>query len=195
MKLGTSRRGTLLPALVAFLVLATIGAALAGTGTFASRPNVDVTVSDPPRTGHRDAGRPGGETGPSSGETGTDDITDDGDDVAATCARAIEEGETALERAHGLDRAIEAIVANCARGHTQGLLNALARLQANQDRRAEREHGADPNEHASDGANGPGGKADPKGAEPKDHGGRPEEPGRSAGHASASASSHGASSH
>lgn len=191
MKLGTSRRGTLLPALVAFLVLATIGAALAGTGTFASRPDVDVTVSNPPRTGHRDAGRPSGETGPSSGDTGTDGVTDDGDDAAAACASAIEEGETALERVHGLDRATEAIVANCARGHTQGLLNALARLQANQERQAEREHGADPNE----GANGPGGKADPKGAEPKDHGGRPEEPGRSAGHASASATSHGASSH
>ncbi len=196
MKLGRSRGGTLVPALVAFLVLATVGAALAGTGTFGTRPDADATASDAPRSGHRDADHPSGGAGPSGSETDADDPAGDtGADDPAGCADAIRDGETALERAHGLERASDAIVANCERGHAQGLLNALARLQENQERRSEREHGTGPNEHANGNANGPGGEAHPHDTGAKDED-RPDAPGRSAPHANANAhASHSSSTH
>ena len=178
-----------MPALVAFMVLATVGVSLAGSGSFATHPNAKVSVSDGPRAGHRDDDGPGGEVGSSVTDAESEDVTSP--DEAAGCEAALEAGDTALEVELGLDRAVQAILENCARGgHVQGLLNALAHLQGNQERQGSTEHGTGPNENANENANGPGGHADPANFEVAPGHGPPDEPGRSSSHANGNAASH-----
>ena len=175
----------MVPALVAFMVLATVGVSLAGSGSFATHPNAKVSVSDGPRAGHQDEDGPGGQIGSSVADAGPGDVTSP--DEAAGCEAALEAGDTALEVELGLDRAVQAILENCARGgHVQGLLNALAHLQKNQERQGATEHGTGRNANE----NGPGGHADPANFEAAPGHGPPDEPGRSSSHANGNAASH-----
>ncbi|HSD49282.1 MAG TPA: hypothetical protein VLE71_05560 [Actinomycetota bacterium] len=175
MELGTSKPGTVAPALVAFLVLAG-SAALAATQE--PTPNASpgrpaVTPVQTGRLGHQ------GDEAPE--ESVTPDATSPTVDVEG-CGNAMTDGDTALEHAHGLDRAIQAILERCGRGSTtQGLLNALEHLRenkakhearGNQGQRGE-DHGK-PSDHPGKSDENPGksgqdhGKA---GGQPQDDGG------------------------
>ena len=125
MKLGTSQRGTGVPALVAFMVLAGVGVALAGMPEPAGlpEPTPSVSPSSPGRSGHH------GETPGVKPSPSTDPL------IVEACTTALETGEGALERQHGLDRAIGVILENCGKSpQATGLLTALGHLEANQAR-------------------------------------------------------------
>ena len=132
MKLGTSQRGTLLPALVATMVLAGIGVSVAGQPNHPAAPAVSPSRTASPHVGH-------------SGESdaGPDETPSADDETSSTaCGDALEVGSAALEDRRGLERAIEVILADCGRNHaSQGLVNALQHLQDNLDRQADAEHG------------------------------------------------------
>ncbi len=146
MKLGTSQRGTGVPSLVAFLVLTGVGVALAGMPEPAGppQPSPSVSPSPPGRSDH-------GETPGATPSTSADPRTAD------ACTTALEAGTDALERRHGLDRAIEVIIQNCGKSQqATGLLTALGRLEANRARQEANEErqdpgrrGGQPNEHAN----------------------------------------------
>lgn len=150
MKLGTSQRGTGVPALVAFMVLAGVGVALAGMPEPAglSEPSPSVSPSSPGRSGHH------GETPGVKPSASTDPV------IAEGCTAALDTGAGALERQHGLDRAIDVIIENCGKSpQATGLLTALghleanqARQEANQERHDAGHQGGQPNEHANDSA-------------------------------------------
>lgn len=126
MKLGTSQRGTGVPALVAFMVLAGVGVALAGMPepTGLPEPTPSVSPSSPGRSGHH------GETPEVKPSTSMDPV------IVEACTAALEAGTGALERQHGLDRAIEVILENCGKSRqATGLLTALGHLETNQARR------------------------------------------------------------
>lgn len=125
MKLGTSRSGTMAPALVALLVLAGSAALAATQEPTPSAPAPSPTISP------FQAGRLGHQGDEAPEEPVTPDATSPTVDVQA-CGDAMTDGDTAIERAHGLDRAIQAILGRCGRGPTtQGLLNALEHLREN----------------------------------------------------------------
>lgn len=133
MKLGTSQRGPLLPALVATMVLAGIGVSVAGQPNHPDAPTVSPSHMVSPHAGHS------GEAGHESNDVS---LTDDEASSTAACGDALEVGSAALEDRRGLERAIEVVLANCGRNHaSQGLVNALQHLQENLDRRADAEHG------------------------------------------------------
>jgi len=139
MKLGTSRRGTLVPALVAFTVLA-------GSVAFASRAERSPAPDPATAVAGIQAGRWGhhGDDGPLG-----DPSTSPSADPSQPCEGALESGSAALGRSHGLERAIQVILDRCGRiPAARGLVNALARLEGNRERQAANEHGDhDPNEH------------------------------------------------
>lgn len=148
MKLGSSRRGTGVPALVAFMVLASVGAALAGQAAPSGTPEPSPSVSDvqPGRSDHQSE-TPGSRPSPSVDPAVTD-----------ACTGALEAGSEALEQQVGLGRAIEVILENCGKSpQAQGLLTALGRLEANQERQGANPPGGQPNEHANERATHDGG--------------------------------------
>jgi len=150
MKLGTSQRGTLVPALAAFMVLAGVSVSLAARPdpTPTPEPSASVTVAQPGRSGHHDDEGPGGSDEPSSSEGPSADSL-------AACASALDVGDVALEEQRGLERAIEVVLANCEKNPAAvGLVNALEQLRANQERQSANEHGGQPNENASEQASG-----------------------------------------
>lgn len=182
MKLGTSQRGTTVPALVAVMVLASVGVSLAGRPERTShlKPSPSVTHAQPGRSGHQ---------GVAPTETDTSPSPDPAADVSQACASALDAGNDALAKETGLAHAIEVVSVNCAEEpQAQGLLNALEHLLANQERQAANDHGGRPNE----GANAAGTDAD---AIPPGHAKGTHEPGgkgQDAEHANehASASTH-----
>jgi hypothetical protein len=157
MKLGTSQRGTGVPSLVAFLVLTGVGVALAGMPEPAGPPEPSPSVS-PSLPGRSDHGEIPGATPSTSADPGT----------AEACTTALEAGTDALERRHGLDRAIEVIIQHCGKSpQATGLLTALGRLEANrarQEAKQERQdpgrRGGQPNEHANGAATNDQGSSD-----------------------------------
>ena len=135
-----------MPALVAFMVLAGVSVSLAGRPdpTPAPEPTASVTIAQPGRWGHRGDEGPGGSDEASLSEEWSAD-------AAAACAAALEAGDVALEEQHGLQRAIEVVLANCEKNPAaQGLLNALEHLSAHQERQNASEQGGRPNENASE---------------------------------------------
>lgn len=163
MKLGTSQRGTGVPSLVAFLVLTGVGVALAGMPEPAGppRPSPSVSPSSPGRSGDH------GETPGVTPSTSVDP------EDSEACTTALEVGTDALERRHGLDRAIEVIIENCGKSpQATGLLTALGRLEANrarqeanQERQDPGRRGGQPNEHANGAATNDRGPSDQAPAE------------------------------
>ena len=154
-----------MPALVAFMVLAGVSVSLAARSDRAAVPEpiVSSAVSPPGRSGHHGDEGPGGNGEPSPS-------ADPPTDVTAACSDSLAVGDAALEREHGLDRAIEVIVANCEKSPAaRGLVNALQHLRANQERQNANVHGGQQNENASasgstgtppghtEGGNAPGG--------------------------------------
>jgi hypothetical protein len=161
MKLGTSQRGTGVPALVAFMVLAGVGVALAEMPEPAGplEPSPSVSPSAPGRSGLH------GEIPGVKPSTSTDPA------IAEACTAALETGTGALERQHGLDRAIEVIIENCGKSpQATGLLTALGHLEANQARHDAGEHGGQPNEHANDAPAHERGPSDPHVSSDDPHG-------------------------
>lgn len=164
MKLGTSQPGTVAPALVAFLVLAG-SAALAATQEPAPNPSPRG-----PTVPHVQTGRLGRQADGALKEPVTPDPTTPTVDVD-DCGNAMTDGDAALDRAHGLDRAIQAILERCGQGPTtQGLLNALEHLRQNK---------------AKHEAHGNQGKSD------QDHGKPSDDPGTSDGSPGKSGQDHG----
>ncbi|HEU4356621.1 MAG TPA: hypothetical protein VFT27_13615 [Actinomycetota bacterium] len=158
MKLGTSKPGTVAPALVAFLVLAG-SAALAATQEPA--PNHSPRA---PAVPHVQTGRLGRQGVGGLEEPVTPDATSPTTDVE-DCGNAMTDGDAALDHAHGLDRAIQAILERCGRGPTtQGLLNALEHLRENK---------------AKHEAHGNQGKSDQDHGKPSDDPGASGSPGKS----------------
>src|SRR3990170_8133635 len=105
MKLGTSRRGTLVPALVAFTVLA-------GSVAFASRAERSPAPDPATAVAGIQAGRWGhhGDDGPLG-----DPSTSPSADPSQPCEGALESGSAALGRSHGLERAIQVLLDRCGR--------------------------------------------------------------------------------
>ena len=133
-----------MPALVAFMVLAGVSVSLAARSdpTAVPEPSASPTVARPGRSGHHGDEGPGGSDEPPSADPTAD--------VSAACSDSLAAGDAALEREHGLERAIEVILANCGKNPAaMGLLNALEHLRANQERQSANEHGGQPSEHAS----------------------------------------------
>jgi hypothetical protein len=161
MKLGSSQRGTGVPALVAFMVLAGVGVALAGMPEPSGPPEPSPSVSPslPDRSGHHS------ETPGVKPSTSPDPV------IAEGCTAALETGTDALERQHGLDRAIEVILENCGKApQATGLLTALWRLEANQGAHGAGQHGGQPNQHANDAATHERGPSDTHGSSDDQHG-------------------------
>jgi len=174
MKLGTSQRGTLVPALVAFTVLA-------GSVAFASRaerspapdPTTAVTGIQVGRWGHH------GDDGPFN-----DPSISPSADPSQRCEGALESGSAAFGRSHGLERAIQVILDRCGRiPAARGLVNALARLAENRERQAANEHGVDDtNEHGA-GPNEAGRGTDERDGTPKGRAADPPRAGEPPAHA------------
>ncbi len=151
MKLGTSQGGTLLPALVATMVLAGIGVSVAGQPNHPVAPTVSPSRLASPHASHS------GEAGHESNDVS---LPDDEASSSAACGDALEVGSAALEDRRGLERAIGVVLANCGRNQaSQGLVNALQHLQENLDRRADAEHGGG-NAGGVHGTPSPAGKGD-----------------------------------
>ena len=134
MKLGTSTRGTVLPALIAVMVVAGVSMAVAGQPD--QRPT-GVSPSHAPDRGT--LGSKGNGESSGAADDGTQDGTssDDGAHEGATsaeCTAAVDVGQVALQDETGLAHAIEVLLANCGRDHgAQGLVNALQHVQQNLD--------------------------------------------------------------
>jgi|GEM_PF-2603157 hypothetical protein len=167
MKLGTSQPGSVAPALVAFLVLAG-SAALAAT----QGPPSGTTARPSPEVSHVQAGRLGHQTdeAPEDEERSVRRRTEPAVEQAG-CDEALADGGAALERAHGLDRAIQAILDRCGRGSaTHGLLNALEHLHENRARHAEHQNqGKSDKEHGKP-ADDPGKTGEEHGQSDEVHG-------------------------
>lgn len=131
MKLGPSRGSTVVPALVAALVLLGVSVALAGRPTRGERPepsdrptppaaSATPTVA-PTRTRPPDASRDGWTRGRATPSAGLE--------ADASCRAALGTGETGLARGRGLARAIARVSENCERNpQAAGLPRALGRL-------------------------------------------------------------------
>lgn len=178
MKLGTSKPGAVAPALVALVVLAG-SAALAAT----QDPTPLRAPSPGPAVGRVQTGR----LGHRIYEVPEESVTPDAASTSAQeCGTALTDGDAALEHAHGLDRAIQAILERCGRGPTtHGLLNALEHLRQNKARHEARgnqgksgeDHGK-PSDEPGTGGGSPG-KSDEdhgNGGGQQDHGSGPVSP-------------------
>jgi hypothetical protein len=164
MKLGTSRPGTMAPALVAFLVLAG-SAALAATQEPVPTASPRAPAVPPVQTGR--LGHQGDGTLEERGEPAADE-TPNVDTVG--CDAAMVGGDAVLERAHGIDRAIQAILDRCGRGPaTHGLLNALERLRENKAKHAEHGNQGKSGEHGKPPGD-PGKSGEDHGKSGQDHG-------------------------
>lgn len=162
MKLGTSQPGTVAPALVAFLVLAG-SAALAATQEPTSSPSPRA-----PAVTHGQTGRLGRQ-GEGVLEPQTEDVTSPAE--LEDCGNAMTDGDAALERAHGLDRAIQAILERCGRGPTtQGLLNALEHLRQNKAKHEAHENQGKSDEDHGKPSDDPASSDETPGKSGQDHG-------------------------
>lgn len=171
MKLGTSQPGTMAPALVALLVLAG-SAALAGTQEpvpTASPRAPAVSRVQTGRLGHQtDEVPPVTPNAPAAPTSGS--VEPEG------CGDAMNEGDAALERAHGLDRAMQAILDSCGRGPaTDGLLNALEHLRENKARHAEHGNQGKSGEDHGKPSDDPGKSGEDHGKSGQDHGKGPDQ--------------------
>jgi hypothetical protein len=131
MKLGPSRRGSaVLPTMIALMIMAGVGFALAGQRT-SHAPEHAVRDGDRGGGLHGGDGHGGGPGGSGSSEAPRGTSTG----VSEACAAAVSTGEGAVEAETGLTHAIDVLLANCGRNpQAQGLVNALQRLRDNQDR-------------------------------------------------------------
>lgn len=166
MKLGTSKPGSVAPALVAFLVLAG-SAALAATQEPAPTPFSPRTPTVPHvqtgRLGHQRDDTPEEPSAPAEEPSPTVD--------AEGCGDAIGGGAAALDRARGLDRAIQAVLDRCGRAPaTHGLLNALERLRENKAKHAEQGNQGKSDEDHGKPSGEPGNSGEEHGKSGQDHG-------------------------
>jgi hypothetical protein len=168
MKLGTSKSGAVAPALVALAVLAGSAALAATQHPSPVAPRAPVVTHLPTdRFGHQSDEAP---EDPVERGASTAPIDIEG------CGEAITDGDAALERAHGLDRAIQAILDRCGRGPvTHGLLNALEHLRANQAKHEAHENRGKSGEEHGRPSEDPGKSGEDPGKSGEDHGTDPKQ--------------------